>query len=108
MDMHTSEFRTAMQLRKYLAGIEQPVCIEGAFQALLLRQIDFAEHHRHQIALFDTDAVLAGENAADFHAKRENIRAERFRAIKLAVLVGVIKNKRMKVAVAGMKNIGDA
>ena len=34
------------------------------------------EHFRHQVALFDADAVLAGEHAAHLHAQAQNVRAE--------------------------------
>ena len=51
--------------RKHLAGIEQPVRVEGAFQPLLVREVGFVEHLAHQVALLDADAVLAGQDAAD-------------------------------------------
>src|SRR5260370_24966803 len=68
MDMHAAKFGAAMQGRKYLAGIEQALRVEGAFQPLLLVEIDLAEHLRHQVALLDADAMLAGEDAAEFDA----------------------------------------
>src|SRR5258707_8253176 len=60
MDVDAPELGAAMELREDLAGIQQPVRIEGAFQALLLVEVDRIEHYRHQIALLDADAVLAG------------------------------------------------
>lgn len=34
--------------------------VERAFEAHLLREVDFAEHRRHQVTLFHADAMLAG------------------------------------------------
>ncbi len=34
--------------------------IERAFEPHLLIEIDLAEHHRHQIPLFDSHTMLAG------------------------------------------------
>ena len=81
MDVHATEFSAAVQGRKYLARIEQTFVVECAFEPLLLIEILLGEHHRHQIALFHADAVLAGQNAADLDAKPQNIGAELFGAI---------------------------
>ena len=83
MNMHAAEFGTAVQGRKHLARIEQALRVERAFQALLLGEIDVAEHLRHQVALLDADAMLAGENAAELDAKPQDIRAERFGLLHL-------------------------
>src|SRR5476651_828683 len=74
--MHAAEFGAAVQGRKHLAGIEQALGIEGAFQPLLLVEVDLAEHFRHQVALLDADAMLAGEHAAEFNTTTQDIRAE--------------------------------
>src|SRR5260221_12728838 len=108
MDVHAAELGAAMELRKYLAGIEQTVGVEGAFEAQLLVEVDLVEHDRHEVALLNADAVLAGENATDLDAEAQDIGAERFGALELARLVGIVKDQRMEVAVAGMKDVGDA
>ena len=108
MDVKTAEFGAAVQLRKHLARVQQPVGIEGAFDPLLVGQIAFVEHRSHQVALFDADPVLAGQNAADLDAQPQDVRAERLGALGLAGLVGVVKNQRVQVAIAGVKDIGDA
>src|SRR6202043_4138084 len=36
VDVHAAQLGAAVQGRKHLAGIEQPLCVEGAFQPLLL------------------------------------------------------------------------
>src|SRR5215468_8500628 len=66
--VHAAQFGAPGQRRENLAGIEQPLVVEGAFEALLLVKIGLREHHRHEVALFGPNAVFAGENAADFHA----------------------------------------
>jgi hypothetical protein len=44
--MHAAEFGAVMQRREHLAGIEQPLLVEGAFDALLMLHVDLGEHHR--------------------------------------------------------------
>src|SRR5258708_34658849 len=108
MYVHAAEFGAAMQGWKHLAGIEQALRVEGAFQPLLLVEIDLAEHLRHQVALLDADAVFAGEDAAKFDADPKDVRAEGLCPLHLAGLVGIVQDQRMQIAVAGMKHIGDA
>ncbi len=91
-----------------MPGLSRAGGIEGAFDAHLLREIDLVEHLAHQIALFDADAMLAGQHAADRDAKPQNIGAERLGPLDVAVVRRVIENQRMQIAVAGMKHIGDA
>src|SRR5579883_3458274 len=93
--VQATELGAAIQLREHLAGVEQPVRIEGAFEALLLVEIGLGEHDAHQIALLDPDPVLAGQDAADRDAQSEDVGAERFGALGLARLVGIIKNERV-------------
>src|SRR5450631_4132825 len=76
VDVHAAEFGAAVQGRKHFSRIEQALGVEGAFQPLLLVEINLAEHLAHQIALFDTDAVLAGENAAEFDADPQDVGTE--------------------------------
>ena len=74
---------------------------------MLLVEIDLAEHLAHQIALFDADAMLAGQDAAEFDAYAQDVGAERFRPLHLARLVGIVEDQRMQIAVAGVKHVGD-
>src|ERR1700759_5312660 len=69
VDVDAAEFGAAVQGRKHLSRIEQPLRVEGAFQPLLLVEIDLRKHLRHQIALLDADAMLAGQHAADLDAE---------------------------------------
>jgi len=105
MNMHGPQFSAAMKLGKDLAGIEKMFVIEGAFDPDLIGEIDFIEHCRHQIAFFDTNTMLTGEHTTNLYAKAQNIGAKRFGAFEFALTIGVIKNDRMQVAVARMKDI---
>src|SRR5215469_13020557 len=93
MHMHASEFRAAVQRRKHLAGIEQALVVEGAFEPLLLIEIGFREHRRHKVPFFTPTPVSAGHTPATSAANPKNIGAELLGALELARLVGVIKNK---------------
>src|SRR5262249_26470395 len=108
MDMDAAQLSAAMKLREDLAGIEQPVRVEGAFEAELMVEVDLVEHRRHEVALFDADAMLAGEHAADLDAIAQDVGAELLGARQLALVVGIVENERMEIAVAGMEDIGDA
>src|SRR5258708_38576137 len=99
MHVHAAEFGAAMQGWKHLAGIEQAMRVEGAFQPLLLVEIDLAEHLRHQVALFDADAMFAGQYAAELDAAAQDIRAEGFGLVHLAGLVGVVQDQRIQIPV---------
>src|SRR5712671_3456891 len=108
VDMHAAELGAAVQGWKYLAGVEQALGVERAFEPLLLVEIDLAEHFAHQVALLDADAMFAGQHAAEFDADPQDIGAEGFRSLDLAWSVGIVQDQWMQVAVAGMKHIGDA
>src|SRR5579859_4742781 len=59
MNMDPAQFRAAAKLREDLAGIEQLLRVEGAFEPHLVVEIGLGEHGRHQVALLDPDAMLA-------------------------------------------------
>ena len=82
--MQAAEFGAAMQGREHLAGIEQALRVERAFDPLLLVQVDLGEHRRHQVALLDADPVLARQNAADLDAEPQDVVAELLRAFQFA------------------------
>jgi hypothetical protein len=84
------------------------VRIEGAFDPHLLVEVGLAEHFRHQVALLHADAVLAGQHAADLDAKAQDIGAKTFGLLQFARHVGVVEDQRMQIAVAGVKDVGDA
>ncbi len=100
MDVQPAQFGAAVQLGKDLAGVEQPVGVEGAFEALLLGEVGRVEHRPHQVALLDADTVLAGQHAADFDAEPQDVGAEFLGALDLAGRVGVVEDQRVEIAVA--------
>src|SRR5690348_5777550 len=106
-DMHRAQLRAAMQGREYLAGIEQLMLVERAFEAHLLGEVDLVEHRRHQVALFDPDAVLAGQHAADLDAQFQDLGAESLGGLELARLVGIVEDERLQVPVAGVEHVCD-
>src|ERR1700704_952874 len=108
MDVHATKFGAAVQGRKHFSRIEQALRVERAFQPLLLVEIDLREHLRHQIALFDADAMFAGKYTTEFDAAAQDIGAERLGLVHLTGLVGIVQDQRMQIAVAGVKHIGDA
>src|ERR1044072_2948225 len=108
MHMHAAELGAAVQRWKHLAGVEQSLGVEGAFEPLLLVEVALGKPARHQGSFLDADTVLAGEHAADLDAELEDLGAELLGALQFARLVGIIEDQRMQVAVAGVKHIGDA
>src|SRR5215470_17080392 len=62
--VHRAQLGAAPQRREDLAGVEQLMLVERAFEAHLLREIGLVEHGRHQVALLHPDAVLARQYAA--------------------------------------------
>ena len=59
-----------------LPGLSRPLASKAHLSALLLVEVDLGEHRRHQVALLDADAVLAGEHAADLDAELQDVGAE--------------------------------
>src|SRR4029079_9381269 len=84
MDVHAAELGAAVQGRKHFSGVEQALRVEGAFQPLLLGEVDLSEHLAHQVALLDADAMLAGEHAAKLDAGAQNVGAKGLGALDLA------------------------
>ena len=55
--MHAAKLGAAMQRRKHLAGIEQTLRVESAFDTLLLIEIDLNQQQRLKCA-FDSQGLL--------------------------------------------------
>ena len=106
--MHHAEFGAAMQGRENFAWIETPLWIEGAFDALLLIEICFGEHLAHQIAFLDSDAMFTAQHPAHGDAETQNIETQLLGAFDISFLCRIVEDQRVKIAVSGMKDIGDA
>ena len=82
MDVHSPEFRTAMQRRIHLAGVEQAFrskahltrccCSSSSVNISPIR------------SFLHPDAVLAGQHAADPHAGAQNVGAECLDLLQIA------------------------
>ena len=108
MDMHMAKLGAAVQRREDLAGVEPMRRVEGAFDPLLLFQIDFGKHLAHQVAFFDTNPMLAGQHPANLDAQLQNVRTKFLGTFDLTVNGCIIQDERMQIAIPGMKHIGDA
>src|SRR5574341_1057451 len=106
--VHPPVFRAPVQRRHRLPGIEQPMLVESALDAMEGFELGGLELHAHRVDLFNTDAVLAGDRAAYLKAQLEDLGAEGFRALELARLVRVVKDERMQVAVPRVEHVGAA
>src|SRR5262249_41933073 len=84
-----------------------PGRIEDGFDPHLNHQIGLRELHRHQLSLLDADAMLARETAAKFDAEPQNCFARNFGFAGLVWIVGVVKDQRVKIAVASVENVRD-
>src|SRR4029079_4744831 len=103
-----AELRAAMQHGEHLPRIEQPRRIERALETLLMREIGFRELLAHQVALLDSDAVLAGEHTAHLHAQAQDGCSERLRPLQLSRHVRIEKDQRRQIAIARMEHVRDA
>ena len=105
MNMHAAQLGAAAQHGKHLPWIQQQIGVKGAFESLLVRQVRFAEHLGHQVALLDADAVLAGQHAADLDAQPQDVAAEGLGTLELTRLIGIVKNQWVQIAIARVKDI---
>ena len=92
MNMHPAQFGAAVQNWKHLAGVQEMVGIEGAFDPLLMGQIIVIEHGPHEIAFLDADAMFPCQYAANFDTQGQNFSAEFFRRLKLARDIRIVKD----------------
>jgi len=97
VDVQPAQFGAAVELREYLAGIEQSLGIEGALHTLLLAEVDLGKHDRHQIALFDADSVLASQNAANLDTQLQNFGSKFLGLVQLAGDIGIVENEGVQL-----------
>ena len=106
VDVHSAEFRAALQRGNCLAGIEQPVRVESGLEGVKLRQFIAAELCAHLVDLLHAHAVFPGDGAAHLDAEVEYPPGEGLGPLEFSGPVGVVEDERVKVAVAGMEYIG--
>ncbi len=88
--MHAAKLGAVVQLRKHLARIEQVLVIECTFDPLLLFEVGFIEHHRHEITFFNTNPVFTGQNSTHFDTKPQNIGAKFLSFVQFSWNIGVV------------------
>ena len=91
-----------------LLGVRDVVRIEGVAHAVHGGEVGFGEHVAHDALLLSADAVLAGDGAAGVDAELEDLVGEIECALLFAFVGAVVENHGMKVAVAGVEDVGDA
>ena len=90
-----------------LPGFNRPAGLNAARTRCHQREIVRRKNQRHEFVFFHADAVFAGERAAHGDAVPHDFAARRDHARELRAIALVEQDQRMKVAVAGMKNIAD-
>ena len=90
-----------------LPGLARPVGVERTSQPPLRLEVDLAEHQRHEVALFETDAVLAGQHSPGRDRHPDDLFAGRVDAIHDARFALVEDQQRVEVAVAGVEHVHD-
>jgi len=105
MHVHAPELGAARECRHRLARIEDTVGVEGVLESVKLGEFFFRELHAHLIDLLDADAVFAGDGATDRDAEFKNFSAQFLGTFQVAGFVGVVKNQRVQVAVAGVEHV---
>ena len=99
---------TAVQRGNHFARVQRAGRIERRLHAEHQRAFGLAELHAHRVELLDTDAVFAGDGAAERDAELENVGAEGLGAVQLIGIVGVEQDQRMEIAVTGMEDVDHA
>src|SRR5271167_1211746 len=93
---------------EHLRGIRELQWIEGAADALHGCKIGFTEHLGHHVLFVLPDAVFSGDGTARGQTEFENFIGERFRGFLLPLDMAIVENEWMEIAIAGMKDVGDA
>jgi hypothetical protein len=81
-----------VQFRQYLAGVQQRVGIERAFELLLAGEVGFGELVFHQVALLRAHPVLTDQHAADIDVEAEDVGTEFLSAFDFAGLIRVVED----------------
>src|SRR6185295_15993997 len=89
-------------------GIAAALRVEDLSQKPHRVEIVGAELPGHEIDFLDTNAVLAGDTAAEFDASREDFVPGGQRAADLAGVAFIVEDQRVEIAVAGVEDVRDA
>src|SRR4029453_909159 len=94
--------------RELLAAVRQLLWIHRQTQAAHAVDGGRVVHLAEKLPLLESDAVLAGDRSAKPDAEADDFCSEHLGAIVRARFAAIVEDQRMEVAVAGMKDVGDA
>ena len=83
--------REARVKRENLGRVQQPIRIEHSLDPHLQRKVCWIELHGHQVALFNADAVLTRQAAADPDAQRQDFIAGQFGPLGAGRIVRIVQ-----------------
>ena len=102
-----ADFAAALAEREDFARVERAIGIESVVDAAHEVEVRVGKKQGHKFGLFHADAVLAGKRAADFDAIANDFGGGLHGALELTFVAGIVKNYRMKVAVASVEDVAD-
>ena len=105
--MHAAVLGAAGEGRDGLAGIEQAQGVEGGLEGVEGVDLCRSELDAHLVDLFPADPVLAGDRAAYRDAELKDGAAQGLGLLQVALQVGVVEYQGVKVAIAGVEDVGD-
>lgn len=101
-------FDAALLVGEDFAGVTHRIFVEDAFGAGLELQVGGGEHEGHEVDLLHADAVFTGDRAAEFEASLDDGFACLHDRLDLFGIAVVEVEAGVEVAIAGMKDVGDA
>src|SRR5438132_4666976 len=93
---------------KHFPGIEATLWVEGAADSVHRLQIGLVEHLRHEGSLVGPYAMFPRDRSAETQTDAKNLAGDILGKLLLSRYFGVVQDERMEIAVAGMKDVGDA
>src|SRR5436853_3534104 len=93
--------------REHLLGVHPRLRVEGAPHARLRREIVLREDERHEVALLQSDTVLAGEDPARVDAEANDLLRGREDLLERSGNRAVEREQRMEVPVARVEDVQD-
>jgi hypothetical protein len=100
--------RTCGARPKHLAAIGDLARVDAGAESSHEGDIFVTVHLPEEGALLETDPVFAGHRTAKGDAHPQDVGRQRFGSCKGASLTAVEQDQGMKVAIAGVKHVGDS
>src|SRR5438876_8342893 len=89
-------------------GITTILWVENPTQSPHRSKVILRKLLRHEIDLFDSDAMLSGDAASKFDAFFQNVMTGSQCAAHLVGLSFIVKHERVNISVAGVEHVRDA